>query len=255
MMQNAILNGKRIYFASDFHLGIPDYRQSRLREDIIVSWIHTIKQDALELHLVGDVFDFWFEYRHVAPKGFIRLLASLAQLTDNGIQVHLHTGNHDMWMFGYLEQEIGIIVHHQPQVRIWDGKKVYISHGDGLGPGDYSYKIIKRIFRNSFFQWCYARLHPNLAFGIAQYLSRQSRKANFDANQSYLGDDKEWLVQYCQSVLATTHYDYMVFGHRHLPINIEIKGSTYINLGDWIRYQTYATFDGACMQLHTYRLG
>lgn len=255
-MEDAILKGKRIYFASDFHLGIPDYVQSRKREDIIVSWLQQIKQDAQALYLLGDVFDFWFEYKHVAPKGYLRLLGALAQFTDNDIPVHLFTGNHDMWMFGYLEKELGLIIHHQPQVKTWQNKTFYIAHGDGLGPGDYGYKFIKHIFRNPFFQWCYARLHPNLAFAVAQMLSKKSRQANYETNAGYLGDDNEWLVQYCHQLLESGKYDYMIFGHRHLPLNKEITPeSMYINLGDWIRYQTYACFDGEKLELLTYAAG
>lgn len=234
-----------IYFASDFHLGVPGHASSLEREKRIVQWMDSVRHNAKELYLMGDLFDFWFEYRHVAPKGFVRLLGAIASFTDQGIPVHVFTGNHDMWMFGYLEKELNVQVHKKPVVKEFGGKKFYLAHGDGLGPDNSGYKSIKKIFSNPFFQWCYARLHPNLAFSIANYLSHRSRKANYETDGHYLGDDKEWLVQYCRELTATEHYDYMIFGHRHLPLEKEIRpGAMYINLGDWIRYNTYAVFDG-----------
>jgi UDP-2,3-diacylglucosamine hydrolase len=245
--------GKKIYFASDFHLGVPDYASSREREKRIVRWLTSIESDAQEVFLVGDLFDFWFEYCHVIPKGYIRLLGKIASFTDRGIPVHIHVGNHDMWMFGYLEKELGVTVHFQPEERSWNGIKFLIGHGDGLGPGDHGYKFIKKIFRNRFFQWSFARLHPNLAFGVANYFSKQSRKANYTADAQYLGDENEWLVQYCKQLVMTTPYNYMIFGHRHLPLEKEIQpGSTYINLGDWIRYNSYAVFNGEKVFLKTF---
>lgn len=244
---------KFIYFASDFHLGVPDHKSSREREDRIVSWMNSIKDKTEELFLMGDLFDFWFEYRDVAPKGYIRLLGKIAEFTDAGIPVHIFTGNHDMWMFGYLEKELGVQVHKKPIEREWNGKKFLLGHGDGLGPGQGFYKFVKSVFANPFFQWCYARLHPNLAFFIANNTSRRSRKANYEADAKYLGDDNEWLVQYCKQILKTKKYNYMVFGHRHLPLEKEIEpGCFYINLGDWIKYNSYAVFDGKRIELKSY---
>lgn len=244
---------KNIYFASDFHLGVPDHSSSREREDRIVNWMSTIRDQAAELYLVGDLFDFWFEYRDVAPKGYIRLLGKIAEFTDAGIPVHIFTGNHDMWMFGYLEKELGVQVHKKPVEKEWNGKKFLIGHGDGLGPGQKGYKFIKSVFSNPFFQWCYARLHPNLAFWIANGTSRQSRKANYEADAKYLGDENEWLVQYCKRILKEKKYDYMIFGHRHLPLEKEIAPEAfYINLGDWIKYNSYAVFDGDTVKLQNY---
>lgn len=238
-----------IYFASDFHLGAPDYVSSLEREKKIVSWLNSISSNATEIYLMGDLFDFWFEYKYVAPKGHLRLLGKLAELSDAGIQLHLFTGNHDMWMFGYLEKELNAKVYHQPIVKDYNGKKFYLAHGDGLGPGEYNYKFLKKIFANPFFQWCYARLHPNLAFGIANYFSQRSRKSNYDSGEQYLGDDKEWLFQFSKEILSKQHYDYLIFGHRHLPIDKPIEQSRYINLGDWIKHNTYGYFDGEKFEL------
>lgn len=233
-----------IYFASDFHLGVPDYQSSLEREKRIIRWLNQISVNATEIHLMGDLFDFWFEYKYTAPKGFIRLLGKLADLSDRGIKIHLYTGNHDMWMFGYLKKELGVYIHYKPVVMMYGDKKFFLAHGDGLGPGEKKYKLLKRIFANPFFQWCYARIHPNTAFAIANYFSRQSRKSNYEEDSKYLGDDKEWLVQYCTKKLITEHYDYMIFGHRHLPIDKSIGTARYINLGDWIKYNTYGYFNG-----------
>lgn len=248
------LNGKqKIYFASDFHLGVPTYESSLVREKKVVAWLDSIKHDAAEIYLVGDLFDWWFEYKYTVPKGFIRLLGKIAEITDSGIPVHIFTGNHDMWMFGYLPQEIGVTVYKEPIERTYSGKTFYIGHGDGLGPGDYKYKFIKKILSNRFLQWMYARLHPNLAFGVAMYFCRRSRIATGTSDSVYLGDDKEWLVSFCKEKLTEKHYDYFIFGHRHLPIELKLpQNSKYVNLGEWINYYTYAVFDGTELYLKKY---
>ena len=241
---------QKIYFASDFHLGVPTYEASLAREKKVVAWLDSIKQDAAEIFLVGDLFDFWFEYKYVAPKGFIRLLGKIAEITDSGTPVHVFTGNHDMWLRNYLPKEIGITLHKEPVEREFGGKKFFIGHGDGLGPGDLNYKFLKKMFANPFLQWCFARLHPNLAFAVANYFSGKSRIATGSSDSVYLGDDKEWLVVYCKEKLREKHYDYFVFGHRHLPIDLNLtEKSKYINLGEWINYYTYAEFDGTDINL------
>jgi UDP-2,3-diacylglucosamine hydrolase len=242
--------GKKIYFASDFHLGVPDEASSLEREKRIVRWLETIEKDCEELYLLGDVFDFWFEYRTVVPRGHVRLLGKLAELSDKGIHIHYFTGNHDMWTFDYLQKEIGVELHRNPIEKEYGGKKFYIGHGDGLGPGDYGYKFIKKVFASPISQWLFARLHPNLGVGIAQYFSRKSRVATGNIDETYLGEEKEWLVIHSKELLDKKHYDYLIFGHRHLPLDIKINGSSrYINLGDWFRSNTYAVFDGENLEL------
>lgn len=241
--------GKKIYFASDFHLGSPDDAQSRLREKLIVKWLHEIKKDAEELYLMGDVFDFWFEYKTVVPRGYVRLLGKLAELSDAGIKIHYFTGNHDMWVFDYLPKEIGVTLYREPVQREINGKKFFLGHGDGLGPGDKGYKFIKKVFTNKLSQWLFARLHPNLGIGMANYWSRKSRIATQLEEEKFLGDDKEWLVMFSKEILAKEHFDYLIFGHRHLPLDIRINNSRYINLGDWFRHNSYAVFDGADLEL------
>ena len=246
-------SNKKLYFASDFHLGVPNTEKSLQREKLLVQWLEEVSKDADEIFLVGDIFDFWFEYKHAIPKGFIRFQGKIAELTDRGIPIHFFTGNHDMWMFDYHEKELGIIMHREPYIIEADGKKILIGHGDGLGPGDKGYKFIKKIFNNRFFQWCFARLHPNFGIGIANYFSRSSRAATGDSEEKFLGEEKEFLVLYTKKFLEKEHVDYFVFGHRHLPIVLKVgEESTYFNLGDWLKYNTYGVFENGVLQLKTY---
>lgn len=237
--------GKKIYFLSDFHLGAPNYQNSLQREKKIVAFLNAIENTAQEIFIVGDMFDFWYEYKNVVPKGFTRLLGKLAQLTDAGIKIHFFVGNHDMWMNGYFEQELNIPVYHHPKTFERFGKKIYIGHGDGLGPGDNGYKFLKKIFRNKFCNWLFGVTHPYLGIGIANYFSRKSRQKTGSSDEKFLGEENEWLIIYSKDVLKTQHYDYFVFGHRHLPLKLQLNNNSYyINLGDWITNFTYAEFDG-----------
>lgn len=240
-----IPEGKKIYFSSDNHLGAPTIEQSRPREIRFVKWLDEIKQDAAAIFLLGDLFDFWFEYKHVVPKGFVRTLGKLAEIRDSGIPVYFFVGNHDLWMRDYFETELNIPVYHNPKEFVFNDKKFLVGHGDGLGPGDIGYKRMKRVFKNPVSQWLYRWLHPDLGMPLAQYFSVKNKAISGDEDIEFLGEEKEWLIQYCRRKLETTHYDYFVFGHRHLPLEIELNAkSTYINTGDWIKFFTYAVFDG-----------
>lgn len=241
--------GKKIYFASDFHLGVPTYEKSLEREHKIVKWLESIRSDAEELYLLGDVFDFWFEYKTVVPRGYVRLLGKLAELSDAGIKIHYFTGNHDMWTFDYLEKELNFTIYRAPIEKTYNGKSFFIGHGDGLGPGDHGYKFIKKVFASKICQWLFARLHPNFGLGIANYLSKKSRIATGTTDEKFLGEENEWLVIYSKEILEKKHYDYLIFGHRHLPLDIKIENSRYINLGEWIQYFTYGVFDGEEFEL------
>lgn len=241
--------GKKIYFASDFHLGVPTYEKSLEREHKIVKWLESIRSDAEELYLLGDVFDFWFEYKTVVPRGYVRLLGKLAELSDAGIKIHYFTGNHDMWTFDYLEKELNFTIYRAPIEKTYNGKSFFIGHGDGLGPGDHGYKFIKKVFASKICQWLFARLHPNFGLGIANYLSKKSRIATGTTDEKFLGEENEWLVIYSKEILEKKHYDYLIFGHRHLPLDIKIENSRYINLGEWIQYFTYGVFDGTEFKL------
>lgn len=245
--------GKKVYFISDFHLGVPDYEKSREREDKIVRWLTSIENDVQILYLMGDVFDYWFEYKHAVPKGYIRLLGKLAQMADSGVEIHYFTGNHDMWVFDYLPLEIGMQIHRAPITKEYNGKKFFLGHGDGLGPGDHGYKFIKRVFANPIAQWLFARIHPNTGIGMMKYFSKSSRIATGNSDEIYLGDDKEWLIIFSKEILEKEHFDYFIFGHRHLPLDKQVgPKSRYINLGEWLNHQTYAVFDGSEVQLMKY---
>lgn len=244
---------KKIYFLSDFHLGAPNAEASLEREKKICRFLDSIKTNAEEIFIVGDMFDFWFEYRQVVPKGYVRLLGKLAELTDAGIKIHFFVGNHDMWMNNYLQTELNIPVYFEPKEFEFKQKKFLIGHGDGLGPGDKGYKFIKKIFRNPACQWLFGILPPYLGIGLANYFSRKSRAKTGLVDEVFLGEENEWLIIYSKEVLQKQHYDYFIFGHRHLPIDVKLKSnSRYINLGEWIKYFSYAEFDGEELYLKYY---
>ena len=245
---------KKIYFLSDFHLGAPNQTESLLREKKIVSFLESIKHTASEIFIVGDMFDFWYEYRHVVPKGYVRIFGKLAELTDLGVFIHFFVGNHDMWMSGYFEKELNIPVYFEPKKFEWNGKKFFIGHGDGLGPGDHGYKFLKSIFRNRICQWFFGLLPPAMAIGTANYFSHKSRQNTNEDELQFLGEDKEWLIIFSREMLAKEHVDYFIFGHRHVPILYKLNDkSSYINLGDWITNFTYAEFDGNAVTLKTWQ--
>lgn len=245
---------KNIYFLSDFHLGAPDAATSLEREKRICRFLDSIKEQASSIFIVGDLFDFWFEYSTVVPKGYVRILGKLAQLTDSGIDVHFFVGNHDMWMKNYFQTELNIPVYFEPKTFVFNDKKFLIGHGDGLGPHDIGYKMMKKVFRNPVSQWLFGIFPPYLGMGMANYFSRKSRAKTGKVDEIFLGEENEWLAIYSKDILKKESYDYFVFGHRHLPIDLELLGgkSRYVNLGEWIKYDSYAMFDGEELTLKYY---
>jgi UDP-2,3-diacylglucosamine hydrolase len=234
---------KKIYFASDQHLGAPTPKASLPREKKFVAWLDTIKEDAGTIFLLGDLFDFWFEYKTVVPKGFVRVLGKLAELKDAGIDIYFFVGNHDLWMRDYFQKELNIPVFHKPQEFDINGKIFLIGHGDGLGPSDHGYKRMKKVFTFPFFKWLFRWLHPDIGVRLGHYFSVKNKLISGDEDARFLGEENEWLAQYCRRKLTEKHYDFFVFGHRHLPLEIELNNnSTYINLGDWIQHFTYGEF-------------
>ena len=234
---------KKIYFASDQHLGAPTAAASLPREKKFVAWLDAIKDDAEAVFLLGDLFDFWFEYKTVVPKGFVRVLGKLAELKDAGVSIYFFVGNHDLWMRDYFQKELNIPVFHETQEFKLNGKLFLIGHGDGLGPGDKGYKRMKKVFTFPFFKWLFRWLHPDLGVKLGQYMSVKNKLISGDEDAKFLGEENEWLAQYCKRKLEEKHYDYFVFGHRHLPLEIDLNNkSKYINLGDWIQYFTYGEF-------------
>ncbi len=249
-MEIALPAHQKIYFASDFHLGVPNQAASLDRERKIIRWLEQIQHDAHSIFLMGDIFDFWFEYKHAIPKGFIRFQGKLAELRDAGVPIYFFTGNHDMWMFEYFTKELSIEIFRKPQSVSINGKTFLIGHGDGLGPGDNLYKLQKKFFDSKICQWLFARIHPNLGIGIAQYWSKKSRIANTKREEKFLGEENEYLLTYCKEQEKVNHYDFYIFGHRHLPLDLKVgENSRYINLGEWVHFDTYATFANGDVEL------
>jgi len=244
---------KKYYFASDFHLGAPNALESALREKRIVAWLDSIKNDVEELFILGDVFDFWFEFKTVVPRGYVRLLGKLAEISDSGVPIHWFIGNHDMWIFDYIPSELKITMHRKPIRKTMLGKTFYIGHGDGLGPGDNGYKFLKKIFRAPALQWVFARFHPNFGIGLANYFSSISRKSGHEKDKVFLGKENEWLAIYSEELDYLQPTDFYIFGHRHLPMMLQLRaGGKYVNLGDWITNFTYGVFDGQEFKLLPY---
>lgn len=241
---------KKIYFASDFHLGSPNHNASRVREDRIVRWLTSIEDSCSELFLMGDVFDFWFEYKTVVPKGYIRLQGKLASMSDAGIKIYFFKGNHDMWVDDYFTTEMGLQIVSNELVINRGGKSFYLHHGDGLGPGDASYRVLRKIFRNPICQWLFSVIPPRIGLGIANGWSRKSRKINTVEEEVFMGEENEWLAIYSKEVLAKQHYDYFIYGHRHLPMILDLgNGSKYYNTGEWFSFNSYVVFDGEELKL------
>lgn len=240
-----IPKGKKVYFSSDNHLGAPTTEASRPRERKFLTWLNRVQNDAAAIFLLGDLFDFWFEYKHAVPKGFVRVLGKLAEIRDRGIPIYFFVGNHDLWMNDYFETELGIPVFHHPKEFSFNNKGFFIGHGDGLGPGDKGYKRMKKVFTNPLSKWLYRWLHPDWGIPLGQYLSVKNKLISGDNDVKFLGEENEWLALYAKQKLQEKHYDYFIFGHRHLPLEIKLnEKSTYFNLGDWISFYTYGVFDG-----------
>lgn len=249
-----IRSDKPIFFASDQHFGAPTYEASKVREAAFLEWLDYIEDKAGALFLLGDLFDFWFEYKKVVPRGFVRTLGKLASLADRGLPIYYFVGNHDLWMTDYFEKELGITVFHKPQDFILNGKKYLIGHGDGLGPNDHGYKRMKKVFTNPFLKFLFRWVHPDIGVRLGQYLSTQNKLISSDEDIRFLGDDQEWLAQYCRRKLEQKHRDFFLFGHRHLPLEIALsQKATYINTGDWITHFTYVELVDTTPSLKTWK--
>jgi len=242
----------KIFFIADAHLGLYPANRSFEREKMLVQWLDSIKGEASEIYLLGDIFDFWHEYRKVAPRGFTRFLGKLAEMSDNGTKIHFFTGNHDVWVYDYLPAEIGLTLYREPIVRDLDGFRFFIGHGDGVGRGDNGYKILKRVFTNPVLQWLFSLIHPNISFAFGHRWSRSSRFAKGIIAEPYRGDEREWQVAFARKTIKSQPIDYFIFGHRHLAFDIRIGEKTrVINLGDWITNFTYAVWHDKTLELHS----
>ncbi|HTO17176.1 MAG TPA: UDP-2,3-diacylglucosamine diphosphatase [Edaphocola sp.] len=246
--------GKKIFFASDFHLGIPNKAESLVREKKICAWLESIKDEAHTIYLLGDLFDVWFEYKKAVPKGYIRFLGKLAELVDLGVKIEIFTGNHDLWMKDYFTEELNIPIHFEAIQVNFNNKKFFLAHGDGLGPGDKKYKFLKKVMSHPLAQGFYKSLHPNIGIGIADYFSKKGAKHQGNQDGAYKGEDKEWLILFAKDYLQKEHIDYFIFGHRHLAMTLNIAvNSLYVNLGDWINYFSYGVFDGQDFSLNYFK--
>ena len=247
------LQDKKIFFASDFHLGAPNAEESKIREKKIIFWLDQIADEAAAIFLVGDIFDFWFEYKEVIPKGFIPFVSKIHQLRERGIPILFFTGNHDLWMKNYFTQELGIPVYHHPIELSVNGKKILVGHGDGLGPGDHTYKLIKKVFVNPVAQWLFRWFHPDLGIKLAKAWSGKSRISNLEKKENHFLGEDEWLWKYCKDMESKVHHDYYIFGHRHLPLELKVsENSTYFNLGEWVSQFTYLELDQEGPKLKTF---
>lgn len=252
-IQLELPTGKKIFFASDFHLGAPDAGKSRSREKKIVQWLQEIRKDTGALFLVGDLFDFWFEYKYVVPKGYARFLSEVSRFVDEKIPVYVFTGNHDIWMFDYLKEELGVEILYQPAVFEISGRRFFVGHGDGLGPGDHKFKFLKKVFTFPLFQKMFSWIHPDLGVGLARTWSEHSRTNPED--EVFMGEEKERLIVFSKQQLEIHPADFYIFGHRHLPLDLPIgNGARYINLGDWIYNYTYLEYDGIQVELKKYQV-
>ncbi len=247
------MNKDKIYFISDLHLGLYPEKKSLEREKKLVNWLDEIKGNVAELYLLGDIFDFWHEYKHVVPRGSVRFLGKLAELADSGSKIHFFTGNHDIWSYGYFKSEFGAEIHYKPYTCELNGLTFFLSHGDGLGPGDFGYKLLKGIFTNKILQWLFSRLHPNFALWIGKSWSKKSRYAKGIVAQGFEGEEGELQIVFAKEELKKRHCDFFIFGHRHIPWDIKLgEKSRVINLGDWIYSYTYGELDDQVFSLKQY---
>lgn len=241
---------KKIYFASDFHMGLDLQQTSASREAKIVRWLKEISKDAEIVYLIGDIFDYWFEYKHVIPKGHIKLISQLSQMRDQGIEIVFFTGNHDMWMFDYFTHELGIKIFTDPQNVQLQGRNIEIAHGDGLGPGDHTYKWVKKIFSNRICQWLFARIHPNTGIALMKYISGSSNR-EYGHDNEVKNIENEWLISYCENHPERDKIDFFIFGHRHIAMDYTLSNdkTRYINTGDWLEYFSYAVLENGELTL------
>ncbi len=248
------MNNSKIYFASDFHFGIPDYESSLIREKKFVRWLDMVSKDATEIYLMGDIFDFWFEYDTAVPKGYVRLLGKIAEITDAGIPVHIFRGNHDIWAFDYLKKELNCSLYRKPVIKEIDGKKFFLAHGDGLGPGDKGYKMLKKVFEFKPNQFLFKWLHPDIGSRMGLYFSKKSRLASIEKymrKPEKIKTNKERLVKYAnRKITQFPEVDYFIFGHRHIPLQEKIGDKAeIIILGDWLFLFTYGVFENGEMKI------
>lgn len=243
----------RIYFVSDMHFGADAFGPSIERERKFVAWLDTIADDARTIYMLGDVFDFWYEYKGVVPRGFTRFLGKIAALSDAGVDIHFFTGNHDIWIFDYLPEELGITVHREPLTTVISGKNFFLAHGDGLGDDSLAFRFIRGFFHNRICQKLFSLIHPSFGVWLAHRWARHSRLKEFSRPVPYLGEEREHLVRFAKRYISEhTETDYLIFGHRHILLDLQLsRRSRMMIIGDWLQYFSYAVFDGRDLTLET----
>ncbi|WP_106832292.1 UDP-2,3-diacylglucosamine diphosphatase [Parabacteroides pacaensis] len=252
------MNQKKIYFASDAHLGARFHKDPLATEKKLVRWLDFIKQNASAIYFLGDMFDYWFEYKYVVPKGFIRFLGKVAELADSGIEIHFFIGNHDIWMFDYLPKETGAIIHREPLTIDLLGKRFFLGHGDEVDDRSLSFRFIRALFRNKFCQWLYAGIHPRWTMGFAYAWSLHSRRSGLQQKEKdkYEGEDAEYLVSFAKDYLKT-HPDinFFIFGHRHIMLDLMLtRSSRLLIAGDWMKLFSYIEWDGETLILEQFEI-
>jgi len=239
---------KKIYFISDAHLGARFHKDTRAIEQKLVRWLDSVKGDAAAIYMLGDMFDYWYEYKYVVPKGHVRFLGKLAELADSGIEIHIFAGNHDVWLFDYLPKEIGAIIHDGTITVELLGKKFFLGHGDEIDFRSYGFRFLRALFRNKFCQWLYTGIHPRWTFGFALGWSFNSRKKGLKQHQAieYQGEEAEYMVQFAKEYLKTNpDINFFIFGHRHIILDLMLnKTSRLLVSGDWMNYFSYIEWDG-----------
>ncbi len=247
---------KPIYFISDAHLGSWAVSHRRTQERRLVRFLDEIKGKAGAVFMLGDMFDFWYEWKYVVPKGFTRFLGKMAELSDSGVEVHYFIGNHDIWAFDYLHRECGVTLHREPYTTELYGKEFFIAHGDGLGDPEKGFKCLRGIFHNKACQWMFSTLlHPNLAMKFGLSWARQSRLKRADGEElPYLGEENEYLVRFSKEYLKEhPDIDYYVYGHRHIELDLMLSHTArLLVIGDWITQFTYVVWDGEKLEMKNY---
>ena len=244
----------KIYFVSDVHLGAPAFKNNHEREILFARWLDSINNDVQELYLMGDIFDFWWEYKKVVPRGFTRILGRIADLTDRGIPVYFFPGNHDLWVFDYLPEETGVVVYRKEVIKEFNGKKFFLAHGDGLDAEDVGYLRLKKIFTNRKLQWLFSRLHPNFALMIAHKWAKSSRTSKLEKGEEKFNVNTDGIYGFALDYLKKESIDYYIFGHRHEMADIQMNEKTrFILLGDWITNFSFGIFDGEKFELKKYK--
>ncbi len=268
---------KNIYFISDAHLGSLALKHNRTQERRLVNFLDQIKDKAEAVYMLGDMFDFWFEYKSVVPRGFTRFLGKLSELTDNGVEVHFFTGNHDMWTLDYLSSECGVIIHREPTTIELNGKVFYLAHGDGLDYRDRNWKtrLLFAFFHSKTMRKLASLWHPDIFIPFGRNWAKHSRMKriksdvpqfdgevknlvgyeSFDFEEApYMGEDKEGLVLYAKHYLQShPTINYFLFGHRHIDLDLMLnKDSRLVILGEWMSLFTYAEWDGEHLSVENF---